>query len=140
MISQLLDEGFSDFDILTECVTYGAAGMATTRELITVAAWHLLDDPALLHRYRRGEMAERLDIVNETLRLEPVVGHLYRRTTAPVTLATPGGDQEIGAGALVDLDIRAINADAQVVGAESLSLRPDRELPRLVPPHGDELR
>ena len=134
VISQLLDQGFSDVDILTECVTYGAAGMATTREFITVAAWHLLDSHELLERYRRAENEERIEILNETLRLEPVVGHLYRRTTAPLTLVTADGDQQLPVGTLVDLDIRAVNADAATVGAEPLRLCPQRELPRAVPP------
>ena len=133
VISQLLEQGFSDLDILTECVTYGAAGMATTREFITVAAWHLLDQPALLQRYREAETAERLAILEETLRLEPVVGHLYRRTTSPLTLAAPDGPQELPAGTLVDLDIRAVNADPSVVGDEPLGLCPSRQLPRTVP-------
>lgn len=134
VISQLLDAGFSDLDILTECVTYGAAGMITTREFISVAVWHLLDHPALLDRYRRAGMDERLAILNETLRLEPVVGHLYRRTTAPLTLETADGPREVAVGTLIDLDVRAINADAETVGVEPLELCPDRELPRSVPP------
>ena len=52
VISQLLDQGFSELEILTECITYAAAGMATTRQFLVVAAWHLLDDPHLLSRYR----------------------------------------------------------------------------------------
>jgi cytochrome P450 len=134
VISQLLDQGFSDFDILTECVTYGAAGMATTREFITVVTWHLLDNPSLLSRYRGAAHGERMQILEEILRLEPVIGHLYRRTTAPLTLSTPAGEQELATGSLVDLDIRAINADAATVGAEPLSLCPGRDLPRSVPP------
>lgn len=27
-------------EILAECITYGAAGMVTTREFIAVVAWH----------------------------------------------------------------------------------------------------
>lgn len=134
VISQLLDADFSDLDILTECVTYGAAGMVTTREFISVAVWHLLDHPELLDRYRRAEMDERLAILNETLRLEPVVGHLYRRTTAPLTIETADGPREVAVGTLIDLDVRAVNADAETVGAEPLGLCPDRELPRTVPP------
>jgi len=133
VISQLLDQGFGDVDILTECVTYGAAGMATTREFITVAAWHLLDDPDLLAQWRKARTAERLQILEETLRLEPVVGHLYRRSTAPLTLTTPRGEEELAPNSLVDLDIRAINADATVVGAEPLNLCPARTLPSSVP-------
>lgn len=134
VVSQLLAQGFSDFEILTECITYGAAGMATTREFITVAAWHLLDDADLLRRYRAADTAERVQVLEEILRLEPVVGHLYRRTTAPLTLTTTEGDQLVGVDERVDLDIRAINADAATVGAEPLGLCPARELPRSVPP------
>lgn len=134
VISQLLEQGFSDTEILTECLTYGAAGMVTTREFITAAAWHLLDDPGLLERYRSSDRQGRLDLLSETLRLEPVVGHLFRRATAPVTLTGPDGDVVLPAGTLVDLDIRAINADPATVGAQPQGLCPGRELPRGVQP------
>ena len=134
VISQLLAEGFSDLDVLTESLTYGAAGMVTTRELICVTAWHLLDDPALLARYRAGDRDERQAIVQETLRLEPVVGHLYRRLQEPLTVTVDGVQQTLPAGALVDLDLRAANADPATVGAEPYGLCPGRELPRAVPP------
>lgn len=134
VIAQLVEQGFSDLDILTECVTYGAAGMATTREFITVAVWHLLDDPPLLARYRAAGMDERLAILNETLRLEPVVGHLYRRTTAPLDLDGPDGPVTLPAGTLIDVDIRAVNAEHAVVGDDPLGLCPGRDLPRTVPP------
>lgn len=134
VVSQLLAEGFSDLEILTECLTYGAAGMVTTREFICVAAWHLLDDPALLAQYRNGTLEERLSLLQETLRLEPVVGHLYRRIQRPLTVTVDGTEQTLPAGALVDLDLRAINADAATVGAEPYGLCPGRDLPRSVPP------
>ncbi len=134
VISQLLDRGYSDLDILTECVTYAAAGMVTTREFITLAAWHLLDHPPLLARYRAAEAEERVEILNEVLRLEPVVGNLYRRTTTPLTLHTADGVVEVEAGALIDLDLRCVNADPTTVSPEPLQLRPARSLPRAVPP------
>lgn len=134
VISQLLEEGFSDLDILTECITYGAAGMVTTREFITVAAWHLLDDAPLLASYRAADRETRLAILQETLRLEPVVGHLYRRTEQPVEVTVGGCVTTIGGGALIDLDLRAVNADAATVGAQPYGLCPGRELPRTVPP------
>jgi cytochrome P450 len=134
VVSQLLAEGFSDLEILTECLTYGAAGMVTTREFICVAAWHLLDDPALLVQYRGGTLEERLALLQETLRLEPVVGHLYRRISQPLQVTVDGVVQVLPAGALVDLDLRAANADASTAGAEPYGLCPGRELPRAVPP------
>ncbi|SDT28977.1 Cytochrome P450 [Friedmanniella luteola] len=134
VISQLLSDGFRDLDVLTECLTYGAAGMVTTREFICVAAWHLFDDPALLARYRAGDREARQALLQETLRLEPVVGHLYRRLREPLVVAVEGVEQTLPAGALVDLDLRAANADGATVGEEPLSLCPARPLPRAVPP------
>ena len=133
VISQLLADGFSDLEILTECLTYAAAGMATTRELICMAAWHLVEDPELLAAYRAADRDGRLAVLQETLRLEPVVGHLYRRLEQPLTLQVDGRDHELPAGTLVDLDLRAVNADAATVGAEPYALCPGRELPRTVP-------
>jgi cytochrome P450 len=134
VISELIAQGFSDLEILTECMTYGAAGMVTTREFITMTAWHLLDEPDLLARYRAGDLEERTAILQETLRLEPVVGHLFRRTETPMTLSY--GDQEVALAAesLVDLDLRAMNADPDTVGAFPHQLCPARELPPAVPP------
>lgn len=134
VISQLLADGFSDLDILTECLTYAAAGMATTRELICMAAWHLLDDPGLLARYRAGDRDDREAVLHETLRLEPVVGRLYRRLRTPLTLELDGEEHQLTVGSLVELDLRAVNADPATVGEEPYELCPGRDLPRTVPP------
>ncbi len=134
VISQLLGQGFSDPEILTECLTYGAAGMVTTREFITMGAWHLLDDPDLLVRYRAADTEDRVLLLQETLRLEPVVGHLQRRAEQPLTVPGTDGELTIEAGALIDLDVRAINADAETVGEQPYRLCPGRELPAAVPP------
>ncbi len=129
IISHLIAEGYTDADILVECLTYGTAGMVTTREFITMAAWHLLDNESLADRYRAAERAERLAILNEVLRLEPVVGHLYRRATAPFTLTEGDQSWDVAAGDLLDVGVRQANADPDAVGADALSLRPGRRLP-----------
>ena len=82
VISHLLSQNYTDAEILTECITYAAAGMVTTREFISVAAWHFLERPELRDRYLATPEEERLEMLHETLRLEPVVGNLYRRATA----------------------------------------------------------
>ena len=134
LISSLLDAGYTDLEILTECVTYAAAGMATTRELMTAAVWHLLDEDALLARYRGSDRDGRVAIIEEVLRVEPVVGHLLRRTTAPLTLDGPDGQVEVPAGALIELDLRAVNADERVVGDDPLAVCPARPMTRAVGP------
>ena len=68
VISHLIGQGYSEPEILTECVTYGAAGMATTREFICAAAWHMLEQPALRQRYLAAGEDERYAILHEILR------------------------------------------------------------------------
>lgn len=128
VISHLLAQSCRDSEILTECVTFGAAGMVTTREFITVAAWHLLEQPALRARYLAAPEAERQQILLEILRLEPVVSHLYRRALAPMAVESSAGSVEVPAGALIDLHIAAANSDPAVVGADALTLCPGRPL------------
>lgn len=113
VISHLIAEGYCDRDILVECFTYGAAGMVTTREFITMAGWHLMDEAALRARFLAGDRQERLGILEEILRLEPVVGYLYR---SPAEGAPP-----------LELDIRSANTDPEAVGACPFSLEPDRQ-------------
>jgi cytochrome P450 len=133
LISAILEQGFSDLEILTESITYGAAGMVTTRELISVGAWHLLEDPGLLARFREGDRDSRSALLQETLRLEPVVGRLLRRAGRAVRLEGRDSAVDVAEGDLVDIDVRAANADAEVAGTEPLQLCPERELPRGVP-------
>jgi cytochrome P450 len=134
VISQLLQQGFNDLEILTEALTYGAAGMATTREFVTVAAWHLLDEPELRTRYLAAERGEREAILHEILRLEPVVGELRRTAREPITVHTESGPVTIAPGDRIELQLRRTNADPDVVGENPDALCPGRELPAAVPP------
>jgi cytochrome P450 len=130
VISHLIAEGYTNADILVECVTYGTAGMVTTREFIGMAAWHLLRHPELRHRYLVAQQPERLAILNEIIRLEPVVGHLYRRVQQPLSFDDDDGTTFTAEpGDLIDLCVRAANADAETVGPEPLDLCPMRPLP-----------
>lgn len=126
VISHLIGRGYREAEILIECITYGAAGMVTTREFIVMAAWHMLEDEALRARYLSGDDAQRTRVLHEILRLEPVVGHLYRRTTEALTITHDGTSTVVPPGALLDLDVRSANADPAAVGEEPLRLQPDR--------------
>jgi cytochrome P450 len=135
VIGHLLEHEYNDMEVLIECITYGAAGMATTREFLCMAAWHLLEDDALRAEYLAADEAERHRILQEILRLEPVVGKLYRRTTEPLRVEVDGATHEIPAGALVELDVRAANADVAAVGEDPLAVCPHRDLaPGVLPP------
>lgn len=129
VISHLIEEGYTDTDILVECVTYGTAGMVTTREFIQMACWHLLEQPRLRARYLVAGQPERFAILNEVIRLEPVVGHLYRRAQADLEVTEGGQSWTIRPGDLVDVCVRPANADPEAVGADPLDLCPGRALP-----------
>lgn len=126
LISHLIARDYNDIEILTECLTYGTAGMATTREFITVAAWHLLEHPELRQRYLHSTQAERHAILLEILRLEPVVAVLYRRSTEALKVA----GQTIPAGERLAVHVYDANSDEAVVGEDPFELCPGRPLPR----------
>lgn len=130
VISHLLDNGYGGGEIIAECITHGAAGMVTTQEFICAASWHLLRRPELRDEYLNGTDDERSRILYELLRLEPVVGHLYRRAVSDVTLLSGDQTVTIPAGALIDLDIVAINLDARTAGADAGEIIPNRSLPK----------
>ncbi|GAB7045048.1 cytochrome P450 [Catenuloplanes indicus] len=124
LISHLIDAGRSTMEIMTEIVTYAGAGMVTTREFITVAAWHLFEDDALRTRYPAAGEPERHAILHEILRLEPVVGTISRRTTAPMDLA----GRAVPAGTLVDVEVTSVNADPAAAGEQPDTVCPGRDL------------
>ncbi|HSN10958.1 MAG TPA: cytochrome P450, partial [Propionibacteriaceae bacterium] len=136
VISHLIAEGYSDADILVECVTYGTAGMVTTREFIAMAAWHLLEDDTLRRRYIAAGKEERHAILHEVIRLEPVVGHLYRRVQEAFEIEDDGERVTVQPGDLLDVCVRAANADSRAVGTDPLDLCPYRPLPAGVAPYG----
>lgn len=128
VISHLLASKYSDMEILIECITYGTAGMATTREFISVAFWHLLEQPTLREQYLAATEEERYDMLHEILRVEPVVSHLYRRVVEDIELSSEGQTIRIKSGELVDLHIYNTNTDERVVVDYSRSVWPGREL------------
>ncbi|MBC7813513.1 MAG: cytochrome P450 [Burkholderiales bacterium] len=128
VISYLISRDYSDLEILTECVVYGVAGMVTTREFICVALWHLLDNPHLRQRMLVGSQEERYAILHEILRLEPVIGHLYRRTTAALAIESEGHSVTIPAGTLIDLNIYTTNIDPHMAGENAAAVCPVRPL------------
>ncbi|MGE3692184.1 MAG: cytochrome P450 [Novosphingobium sp.] len=119
IISQLLDDGFSNVMILVECMVYATAGMTTTREFITMAAWHFFDNPELREAYVNGSEAEQIAILEEVLRLEPVGGYLYRR-------ADEEAPEGFETGTTYALNVREANWDEAVAGACPFAIDPSR--------------
>jgi cytochrome P450 len=124
LIAHLVEEGCTNAEILGECVTFAAAGMVTTREFITVAAWHLFTDEQLRQSYVTGAEKERVAILHEILRLEPVIANLTRTATADLRI----GAVTIPAGARVDVGVAAANLDRDAVGADAGAVCPARPM------------
>lgn len=128
VISHLIELNYTDREIITECITYAAAGMVTTREFISLATWHFMENPAMRERYLIAGEPERYAMLHEILRLEPVVSHLRRRAVADIPLDSHGTSVVIPSGDLIDIHLYATNADQSIVGDAPLALCPGRTL------------
>jgi cytochrome P450 len=126
VISHLIGQKYTNQEILTECLTYGAAGMVTTREFIVMAAWHLMERDAMRAQFIAADEAGKIALLEEILRLEPIVGALYRRAQKDLTFEEDGKTVHIPAGTLIDLDIRAANSDPVAAGECPFQLVPER--------------
>lgn len=133
VISHLISKGRGGTEILIECITYGAAGMVTTQEFICLATWQMLEHPDMRQEFLQGDQEARYRILHELLRLDPVVAHLLRRAVSEMTIGTNGAQVTIPAGALIDLHLNEINADARAAGCNPLALNSHRELEKNVP-------
>jgi cytochrome P450 len=114
VVSYMIKEGYSKSAMIMECMTYGTAGVSTTREFIGMAAWHMFDRPDLKQNFLDADEDGQFAILQEILRLDPVSGFLYRRAQDAVPEAADG---TIEVGDLVGIDIRGANQDEQTVGA-----------------------
>lgn len=123
-ISTYLDEDYSHMSIIIECLTYGTAGMLTTREFILMCAWYLFEDEQLRNSFLEGEVKDRMAILMEILRLEPVAAMVMRRVHEEIEEAD--GSEKHPSGALYGIDIRASNLDEELVGECPFALDPER--------------
>jgi cytochrome P450 len=120
--------------IRREVAFYLQAGSHSTANLFTHASHQVflrLGDPAFAAR--TGDQAFLQRCVFEALRLHPASPVAWRRALSAVTL---NSGAVLPAGALVEFDLQAANADPEVWGADAAAFNPDRALPDGVPPWG----
>jgi cytochrome P450 len=123
VISYMVKENYTKKGMIMECLSYGGAGMMTTREFIVMCAWHLFEKTALRERFLKGPEEDQFAILEEILRLEPVASLLHRRAAEDSE-----GDRgsAMKQGEVLCVSIRAANTDAEVAGACPYELDPDR--------------
>ena len=129
VISHMVQENYATKEVMAECITYGVAGMITTREFIVMAFWHLMERDDLRARFLGLPREEQLPLLEEILRTEPIVGVLTRRATADIEIppARPGEPPvRMPSGTLFEIDIRAANSDPAAVGECPFAVDPDR--------------
>lgn len=123
VISFLVREGYSDQEILVECMTYATAGMITTREFIVMVAWQLLENEDLRNQFLEGGEDVQFTILDEILRIDPVAAYIYRRAEEDM-VAEDG--RTVKAGELFRIDIRTANLDESVTGQCPFAIDPER--------------
>lgn len=134
LISHLLDENYSDGEIVGESVTYGTAGVVTTRQFICACVWHMHQDPKLLDAFLEADDPQSDAILYEILRIEPVVGKLVRKSTDALCVDHEGESIEIAKHSEINFEIYDINADTKVVGEDPDLICPHRAPSNKRPP------
>jgi cytochrome P450 len=119
-------EPLSDEELLDQIITLLLAGHETTTTGLAWAFERLVRHPAVVDRLRReldGGEDDYLDaVVNETLRVRPVIDGVWRKLTAPAVVA----DRRLPAGTLVFPAISLVQTSAAFPGADEF--RPERFL------------
>lgn len=133
MISHMLQRGRSALGIMAETLMYGVAGIATTQEFLIVCVRELLQNPEMREAMLSGDREARHHLLNEILRVHPVVLYLYRRAQADLTVETEGETITIPKGAMIVFDTRAINSDPRIYGDDGHEIRIGREKPAEIP-------
>ena len=123
VISYMVKENYSKKGMIMEALSYGGAGMMTTREFIVMCAWHLFDKPDLRARYLDGDEADQFAILEEILRLEPVASLVHRRAVEDIESKE---GETVRNGEVVALSIRDANVDEAITGPCPFELDPDR--------------
>lgn len=127
VISRMLDAGASVDLIHTEVRSYAVAGMVTTRELIVMCTWYMIENPELRATFCNADTQAQLTIIDEILRLEPIVGYIRRYATQNMELPGHGA---VAAGTSLTIDVRKANTDEAATGPCPHMIDPHREATR----------
>lgn len=113
VISKLIAENYSDTAMLVDVMMLCGAGMQTTREFISMVTWHMLEKDYLREAFLGADYEGKMAILEEILRVDPIVSTLYRR--APKDLDEKAKD-EFTPGQRYGVSIRDANFDPEAVG------------------------
>ena len=126
VVSYMLSKGKRPLEIWVECVVYAAAGMATTQEFICIVLLHCMKDEKFHKIMMSDDSSARYEALNEILRLEPVIGKLYRRTHEPVTVMSDEKEITIPEGERITFHVYDVNVDSNAVSESPTQLHAHR--------------
>jgi len=126
LISYLIQKDYEASEILAECLTFAAAGMATTREFVLAVSLHFFEDKELRELFLNSEEKKRYDILEEILRLEPVVGAILRQTTEDLSIEWESETLTIPKDTHIQVEIYGINQNKDLVGEFTERVCPTR--------------
>src|SRR5688572_18231227 len=128
VVSYMISKGKKPLDIWVECVVYAAAGMATTQEFICIVLLHCMRDGKFHKIMMSDNSSARYEALNEILRLEPVIGKLYRRTHEQVTVMSNEKEVTIPEGEKITFHVYDVNVDSNAVSESPTQLHAHRKL------------
>jgi len=127
-------QGLDDVEVRDQLLTLLMAGHETTSTTLAWAFERLVRHPAALARLQRELPGEDGDahlaaVVDETLRVRPVVDQVMRRLAAPMVV----GGHALPAGTLVSASVLGVQRSG--AHPDPLAFRPERFLHRPAPPY-----
>ncbi|HZJ22281.1 MAG TPA: cytochrome P450 [Anaerolineales bacterium] len=128
VVSYMLSKGKRTVDIWVESIVYAAAGMATTQEFICIVLLHCMRDEKFHKIMTSDNTSARYEALNEILRLEPVIGKLYRTTHKPVAVTSDGKEINIPEGEKITFHVYDVNVDSNAVSEAPTHLHAHRKL------------
>jgi len=126
LISHMMSKNLNGLSIMIECITYGLAGVLTTREFMCSALELCLQEPEYRDLILQDNQELRTRFLYEVLRLNPVTSHLTRRAAEDIQITSNGQTFTIRQGELIVFNIFEIDTDSRALGADALLLRLDR--------------
>lgn len=126
LISHMMSKNQNGLSIMVECITYGLAGVLTTREFICSALEICLRQPEYKALMLSDDQEMRTRFLYEVLRLNPVTSHLTRRAAEVIEFTSDGETITIQPGELIVFNIFEIDTDSRSVGDDAMTLRADR--------------
>lgn len=126
LITTLKKQGYSPQKIATTALNFIAFGVRPTHQFINNAFLYLMRSPNLKETYLTAAEKERRKILQEILRVEPIIDYIVRTTREPIEVKFSGTKIVIPADTKIFINIYHMNQDSRAVGINPRYIDPTR--------------